>query len=272
MSPARAGRRLSRAQAQREPGTGATWDNRPTFLLGEHGAHRDPRAPPDRLPGAQRSRPRRGGAPLRGSPVGGAEARRRRGRAVRPRRRSRSRARSATTQPWRDVFADVKVHRARCGSAPATSRCRSASNSSRAPRISTSSRARGRGHRPVAVARPRRDGARTAGPTRRVKYEAGLFEVDGATRPLGTANAVRTARRPRHRGAARRTASRAAPTRSKSPRRCCAAICPKAVAGLAGHTGDGPDVLPPHVRERHPHPPRRQRRVERHRAPRCAAR
>ena len=27
----------SRAQAQREPGTGATWDNRPTFLLGEHG-------------------------------------------------------------------------------------------------------------------------------------------------------------------------------------------------------------------------------------------
>ena len=186
--PAAAQDAASRPAAQREPGTGATWDKRPTILLGEHGRidiharlqtdylvrnEADPDAAAlafeDRL-----SVPRKR-VGVEGALFG--------------RMSFQVEGELGVEQPWRDVFADVRITRAfrvRAGHFKVPFSLEQLTSGTDLDFVARAAA--------VSDLSPGRDlGVMLHGrlADRAVKYEAGLFEADGVTRVWET-NAVRT--------------------------------------------------------------------------------
>ena len=177
-----------RAQAQREPGTGVTWDNRPTFLLGDHGRieiharlqtdyllrnEADPDAAA--LPFQDRLSVARKRVGVSGELFG--------------RVSFQVEGELSDEQPWRDVFADVKITRAvrvRAGHFKVPFSLEQLTSASDLDFVARAAA--------VTDMSPSRDlGVMVHGrlARRAVKYEAGLFEVDGQT-GLWAPDAVRT--------------------------------------------------------------------------------
>ena len=186
--PATAQEAASGSQAQREPGTGATWDKRPTFLLGEHGRleiharlqtdylvrnEADPDAEAlafeDRLSVARKR------VGISGE--------------LYKRVEFQVEGELGDDQPWRDVYADLKIARAlrvRAGHFKVPFSLEQLTSGSDLDFVARAAA--------VTDLAPERDlGVMLHGrlASRAVKYEAGLFEADAATR-LWATNAART--------------------------------------------------------------------------------
>jgi len=188
MRPALAQDAPSGPAAQREPGAGATWDHRPTIVLGEHGRleiharlqtdylarnEADPDAADlsldDRLSVARKR------VGVEGELFG--------------RVSFQVEGEIGDPEPWRDVYADVKVTRAlrvRAGHFKVPFSLEQLTSATDLDFVTRSAA--------VSDLAPARDlGVMVHGRLARkaLKYEAGVFEADGATR-LWAGNAIRT--------------------------------------------------------------------------------